>query len=125
MTPLSNILERLARPPEEVRAENLRRWATTVPGACRIADVEPRCGCRVAGVIQNIRIDPREGRGSIEATFIDGTGEMVAKWLGRPSVAGIRLGMGLVVSGTPGRNADGDLVILNPEYELVPGPEHG
>lgn len=96
-----------------------------MPDTRRIADVEPRCACRVAGVVQNVRIDPREGRGSIEATFVDGTGEMVAKWLGRPSVAGIRLGMGLVVSGTPGRNSDGDLVILNPEYELVPGPEHG
>ncbi len=80
---------------------------------------------KVAGVVQNIRIDPREGRGSIEATIIDGTGRMVAKWLGRRSLQGVTLGVGLIVEGLPGTGEDGELVILNPEYELVPGPEHG
>ncbi len=79
----------------------------------------------MAGVIQNIRIDPREGRGSIEATLIDGTGQMVVKWLGRPTMTGIRLGMGLIVEGTVGSAGDGEPMILNPDYSLVPGPEHG
>jgi hypothetical protein len=87
--------------------------------------VQPRQRCRVAGVVQNIRIDPREGRGSIEATIIDGTGDLVAKWLGRQTLSGIRLGMGLVVEGIVGSGDQGELVILNPEYQLVPGPEHG
>lgn len=76
-------------------------------------------------MVQNVRIDPREGHGAIEATIIDGTGQMVVKWLGRPTKSGVRLGMGLIVEGTVGTAADGELVVLNPEYELVVGPEHG
>lgn len=88
--------------------------------------MKPRERVKVAGVIQNIRIDPREGTGSIEATFIDGTGEMVAKWLGRQSLAGISLGAGLVIEGMIGSTgSDGECVILNPEYDLIPSPEHG
>jgi hypothetical protein len=48
-----NAVERLARPPEEIRAENLRRWAATVTGVTAIAAIEPRRRCRAAGVIQN------------------------------------------------------------------------
>lgn len=125
MAGLSELINRLSRPPEDLRAENLRRWAASVPEATPIDQVEPRCKCIVAGVIQNVRIDPREGRDSVEATIIDGTGALVAKWLGRPSMSGIRLGMGLVILGVAGAGDDGDLVILNPEYRLVPGPEHG
>ncbi len=76
-------------------------------------------------MIQNIRIDPREGSGSIEATLIDGTAQMVVKWLGRQSLSGIQLGMGLVAEGTIGGDPGGEPIILNPDYQLVPGPEHG
>ncbi len=122
---LGGLIERLARPPEDVRAENLRRWAASVEGATPIQDLEERKTYRIAGVIQDIRIDPREGHGSIEATIIDGTGQMVVRWLGRPTKSGIRLGNGLVVTGMVGRSSDGELQVLNPEYELVTDPEHG
>src|SRR5215213_640317 len=102
-------IDRLARPPEEIRAENLREWAAGVSGATPINELEERKPSRIAGVIQNVRIDPREGHGSIEATIIDGTGELVVKWLGRPSKAGIRLGNGLIVEGTVGRQ-NGELL---------------
>lgn len=72
-----------------------------------------------------MRIDPRQGSGSIEATVNDGSGRMVVKWLGRHKLAGIGLGMGLVFEGTVGREPGGKLQVLNPEYELVPAPEHG
>ncbi len=72
-----------------------------------------------------MRIDPREGSGSVEATIFDGSGTMVLRWLGRRSLAGIGLGTGLIVEGMVGTNADGEFVMLNPEYELVPAPEHG
>jgi hypothetical protein len=122
---LGDFLEKLARSPEDIRDENLRRWAASVSGVTPIGRLEQRRRQKVAGVIQNIRIDPREGHGSIEATIIDGTGHMVVKWLGRPSKSGIQLGMGLVVEGAVGRAGDGEPMVLNPEYELVPGPEHG
>ena len=125
MALFSRFIRRLARPPEDIRAENLRAWASTVQGAVPIAELKPRKRARAAGVVQNIRIDPRTGSGSIEATIIDGTGQMVAKWLGRSSLSGITLGMGLIVEGIIGMATDGECSVLNPEYRLVPGPEHG
>lgn len=125
VTRLSNFIEVLSRAPEEIRAENLRAWVATVEGTTPIVEVKPRERVRVAGVIQNIRIDPREGSGSIEARFIDGSGAMVAKWLGRQKLSGIRLGMGLIVEGMTGTGDQNELQILNPEYKLVPSPEHG
>lgn len=122
---LNAAVDRLARAPEEIRADNLREWTATIEGAQPIAEVTERQPCKVAGVIQNVRIDPREGRDSVEATIIDGSGQLVARWLGRHSLAGIRLGAGLILEGTPGRGPDGDLVVLNPDYVLVPSPEHG
>lgn len=122
---LSNLVEKLARPPEEIRAENLRHWSSTVPGVIPIGQLECRKRCKVAGVVQNIRIDPREGRDSIEATIIDGTGELIVKWLGRHHLSGVRLGVGLIVEATIGQAPNGEMFVLNPEYDLVPGPEHG
>ncbi|MDQ3987261.1 MAG: hypothetical protein M3280_12295 [Actinomycetota bacterium] len=125
MASISQLLGRLTRTPEELRAETCREWASSVPGTTRIGDIETRRHQKAAGVVQNIRIDPREGSGSIEVTISDGTGYLVAKWLGRQSLSGIGLGTGLVVNGIAGRSSDGELVILNPEYELVPHPEQG
>ena len=125
MALLSRFIEKLARPPEDIRAENLRKWASSVEGATPIAELRARERATIAGVIQNIRIDPRTGSGSIEATIIDGTGQMVAKWLGRSSLSGITLGMGLIVEGIVGVAPDGEFSVLNPEYRLFPGPEHG
>jgi hypothetical protein len=122
---LRETVDKLARAPEDIRAENLRAWVASVNGATPIRDLVPRKRAKVAGVVQNVRVDPREGHGSIEATIIDGTGELVVKWLGRPSKSGIRLGMGLIVEGTVGNGAGGELLVLNPEYQLVVGPEHG
>ena len=125
MTRLRDLLEKLARPPEEIRAENLRAWATTISGVTPVAQVQPRSRYKVAGVIQNIRIDPREGSGAIEATIIDGSGELIAKWLGRQAMSGIQLGMGLILEGVVGLSPDKIPMVLNPDYTLVPGPEHG
>lgn len=124
MSFFGDLIERLARPPEELRAESLRHWSTSIDGTTQIAAITARERNRVAGVVKNIRIDPREGRGSIEATITDGTGEVIAKWLGRHSLSGIRLGVGVILEGIVGRQGD-DLVILNPEYELTAGPDHG
>ncbi len=125
MAGIKRAFQKISRAPEEVRAETLRSWRDSLSGTTAIADLEPRKRFKVAGVIQNIRIDPTEGDGSVEATIIDGTGEMIAKWLGRPTMSGITLGTGLVMEGIVGRDDGGDLVILNPEYELVSSPEHG
>ena len=125
MARFKTALKKLGQTPEEARAEGLRQWVATVPTAIPIKDLEPRKHQVAAGVIQNIRIDPREGSGYVEATIIDGTGELVARWLGRRSMSGIQLGMGLIVEGILGKTPENEPLLLNPEYELVSGPEHG
>lgn len=121
---LNGLLEKLSRHPADIRAENLRRWIETLPNITPLSEARARERFRLAGVIQNIRIDPREGRDSVEATITDGSGTVIAKWLGRSTMSGITLGAGLILEGIVG-SQEGDLVVLNPEYELVPGPEHG
>ena len=122
---LGELVDKLARPAQDIRAEHLRDWARSIPGTIPIADAETRCRCKIAGVIQTIRIDPREGSGSIEATVNDGTGRMVVKWLGRQKLSGITLGAGLIFEGTVGEGPRKQLQVLNPEYQLLPEPEHG
>jgi hypothetical protein len=124
VTRLNKVTTGITRSPEEIRAENLRDWAETIPGTTRISHIKPRERVRVVGVIEKIRIDPREGSTSIEATFSDGTGQMVAKWL-RGKVEGIRLGRGVIVTGACGGSGAGGFSILNPEYDLIDGPHHG
>ncbi|MBA2312596.1 MAG: OB-fold nucleic acid binding domain-containing protein [Actinobacteria bacterium] len=124
MADKGGIFEKLSRPPEHARHEHLRAWVQSIEGAIPIDQVEARRRCKVAGVIKTIRIDPRQGSGSIEAALIDGSGHILARWLGRPRMAGIRLGMGLILEGTVCLDADGEKMILNPEYQLVANPEH-
>lgn len=122
---VSGLINRLARDPSDIRAENLRNWIDSLPAVTPLSEVSPRQRHKVAGVIHNIRIDPREGRDSIEATITDGSGSMVAKWLGRSSMSGITLGAGLIMEGVVGAQDGGDLVMLNPDYDLLSSPEHG
>jgi hypothetical protein len=108
-----------------MRGENLRRWISTIPGVTPLDCATARQRSKLAGVIQNIRIDPREGRNLIEATIIDGSGcELVVRLTGRTTLAGWRLGEGLIVEGTVAEK-DGIQMMLNPEWDLVSGPEHG
>lgn len=121
---VSELINRLARDPGDIRAENLRHWVESLPDVTPLSKVETRQRHKVAGVIHNIRIDPRAGRDSIEATITDGSGTLVAKWLGRSSMSGITLGAGLIMEGVVGAQDD-DLVMLNPDYDLLTSPEHG
>src|SRR5215210_7806021 len=90
VAPLNKFLNKLGQTPEELAAENLRLWAATVPDTTSLADAPLRERTKVTGVVQSIRIDPREGSGSIEAVLSDGTGEVIARWLGRQTLSGIR-----------------------------------
>jgi hypothetical protein len=119
------LIEKFTQTPEATRATNLKEWADSIPETIRIKDIAPRCGCRAVGVIQKIRIDPRAGTGSVEVTLDDGTGRLLARWLGRSKLNGIALGKGLEVEDTAGDHAGDELVVLNPSYRLMPGPDGG
>ena len=115
------LLKKLRTPIEEQDREKLADFCASVPGASRIADVQPRQYATIVGEITSVRIVPKmDSSPWLEATVKDGTGAMVAMWTGRRRMAGIRTGRRLKLSGrgAPSDNAN-RLKILNPEYELL------
>ncbi len=74
-------------------------------------------------MVQQLRLDPV--RGSIEATIIDGTGVLVARWhLHRPTPQlAAAPGTGLVLEGIPILGDDGQLIMDEPHFETTPFPD--
>lgn len=90
-----------------------------VPGATPIAEVRYRQRARVAGRIRSVRVQPWGGAPSLECILGDASnGEILAVFLGRRDVPGIRPGTQVVVEGTVGQRR-GRLAILNPRYQLL------
>ncbi len=119
---LRKFLHQLTAPVSELDSERLRQFCSSLPGVTPIAEVRPREQVSVVGEITSLRIVPRAGSPSLEATISDGTGTVMAVWTGRRRIAGIAPGKRLVVSGR-GAPAEGGgrgrLLILNPSYELL------
>jgi hypothetical protein len=102
----------------ERRAENIKQWAATVPGCTLIGQAEPRSIVKIAGVVEGLRVRPREGVPAIEAVIGDGSGQVTAVWLGRRQISGLTLGARVVVEGRLGGEA-GRLVVMNPKTEFA------
>lgn len=97
----------------------LRRWAASQPGCLRIAEVETYERCRVAGAVRRLRLDPTNGY--IEATMVDGTGALVARWdieRRAPQLAVVP-GRRILVEGTPRLDEDGNVAMHDPVFEIV------
>jgi hypothetical protein len=86
-----------------------------------IAGVHYRQRARVAGRIRTVRVQPHGGIGSLECTLADDTGTIALVFLGRRSIAGMKVGARVVVEGTVGED-HGHLAMLNPTYEFLPDP---
>ena len=119
---LRKMLHKLTTPVSELDKEELRQWCSRVPGATTVADAQAREEVTVAGEITFLRIVPRpDGSPWLEATIGDGTGSLVVMWTGRRSIAGIRGGQRIVVTGRGANTGPGGrLLIYNPRYELLP-----
>lgn len=97
------------------------------PVARRVADAVPRGRAVLMGVVRHVVAhDPRQVRGpagpsgrggSFDAVLDDGTGTIVARWVGRAAVPGVRLGVRLCVEGTVAQLHGGN-VLLNPLYRF-------
>ena len=117
---LKNRLRNLRTPASELDLARLREECANVPGMTPIAEALPRQEVAVVGEIRSLRIVPRAGSPSLEATISDGTGSIVAVWTGRRQIAGVGPGRRLVIrgranpTGVPGR-----LLIYNPSYDLL------
>ena len=77
---------------------------------------------QVEGRIRAMRVQPWEGGvATLEVTVVDGTGGIVAIFMGRQSLAGVRLGAHLEIEGMVVESR-GQLAIMNPQYTLLPLP---
>jgi precorrin-2 methylase len=118
---LKKMLQRLTTPVEELDKERLLEFVAKIPDVTSIASLEARAEAKVVGEIQSVRIVPRAGSPSLEATITDGSGTLVAMWTGRRRIAGIAPGKRLVVAGRGSPTGPGGrLLLFNPRYELLP-----
>jgi hypothetical protein len=118
---LKRLFKNLRTPPSEFDVTRLREFCTAQAGTTAIGDVRARQEVSVVGEICSLRIVPRAGSPSLEATITDGSGFLVAVWMGRRQIAGVAPGRRLVVSGRANPGADGGrrLYLYNPRYELL------
>jgi RecG-like helicase len=91
----------------------------SLPGVTLIETAEPRSVAKLAGVVETVRVRPRDGVQSFEAVLSDGTGSATAVWLGRRSIPGLTIGSKILVEGRVG-GTPGKLLVMNPTYELAP-----
>jgi len=118
--PFRKLLRDLKVPVAELDKEQLRTFCTKFPGVTPIGECQPRQEITVAGEISSMRIVPRAGSPSLEATVGDGTGMLVVVWTGRRHIAGIAPGKRLLLSGR-GTDQGGRrrILLMNPRYELL------
>ncbi len=102
------------------RAAFGERGAGTIP----ISEAEWRHRVRVAGRVKSVRVQPRAGTSNLECVLADETGRLLLVFQGRRRIPGIQPGARLVVEGMVGDWARRQ-AILNPDYELVAGPDAG
>lgn len=117
---LKKKLRDLTTPISELDAEKLRQFCAGHSQCCAIGTAQPRQEVSLVGEISGLRIVPRAGSPSLEATISDGSGAVVAVWTGRRRIAGVAPGKRLIINGRgaplgPG----GRLLYYNPRYELL------
>jgi amino acid transporter len=108
-----------ARPPV-LRADVL--LAERSEGSTRVGDAIWRERSQFSGRIRSVSVRKVEGSPALECTLSDGSGNLLLVFQGRSHVPGIERGARLVVEGTVG-SWQRRLAIINPDYELVAGPE--
>ncbi len=91
-------------------------------GTVPIGDVQWRQRVRVAGRVRSVRVQPRAGTSNLECLLADDSGILLLVFQGRRRIPGIQPGARLVVEGMVGDWARRQ-AILNPDYELIAGPE--
>ncbi|HKY67007.1 MAG TPA: amino acid permease [Acidimicrobiales bacterium] len=85
-----------------------------------IGDVRWRDLVRVKGSVRSMRVAPQRDVPTLECVVDDGTGTLLAVFLGRRELAGVKVGSRLEVVGTAGVHQN-RLAILNPSYVLLSG----
>ncbi len=91
-------------------------------GAVPIARIAPRQQAKVAGRVGSIQVQLWSRIPTLELTIIDTAGDiLIAVFLGRRQIAGIRPGTDVSVEAVVASRSGG-LSMLNPLYEILPDP---
>lgn len=101
----------------------LQLWAVSQGASVWLVDLEPYERCRVVGVVERLRLDP--GRGHLQATITDGTGEVAARWPIRtpPAEVAVAPGRAVVLEGFAVVAYEGALMLEDPSFRIVAFPE--
>jgi amino acid transporter len=83
-----------------------------------IGEVRWRDRVRVAGQVRSLRVAPQHDVPTLECLIDDGTGTVLAVFLGRRELAGVKVGSRIELTGTAGVHQN-RLAILNPDYRLL------
>ncbi|MGI8425987.1 MAG: OB-fold nucleic acid binding domain-containing protein [Actinomycetota bacterium] len=100
-------------------AAKLREWCAQMPGIEQISNCCIRDHKRVAGVVESIKLVPREHTCLLQVEIFDGSDRITGIWYGRRKIPGIDLGRRIILEGTMCWLEDSRLQIINPAYELL------
>jgi RecG-like helicase len=118
---LGRKLHRLTCDTRELEAEELQDQIQEV-GATPVGACAVRRNACVSGSIRSVTLKSLAGAPSLEAEVWDGTGSVVAIFLGRRRINGIETGRHIVLRGRI-TERDGQTTIYNPRYELLPASQ--
>lgn len=97
---------------------DLELWAISIGASACCVDVEAYQGCRIAGVVERLLVDPLAG--CLEATVTDGTGWMTARWsLASGATRGLACGRRILLEGVAVAGSGGRLILDEPALEIA------
>ena len=129
LTVTPGIAVRAWRPGSPRAADRAVKLGTMFPGqqasgTVPVASVRPRQRARVSGRVRSVRVQPRAGVPSLEATIADSSAQLTLVFQGRRRVPGIEPGALLVVEGMVGQRGREE-VMVNPLYWILSTAEDG
>jgi amino acid transporter len=119
--------DHLGRPDEETEVDDQEakideEYFDPVPGCSSIGSLHNRERARVAGRVRSVTVQPWGSVPTLECDLTDDDQSMTVAFLGRRQIPGIEPGVRVVVDGTVGMRR-GRLMMINPDYELLPPPD--
>lgn len=99
--------------------DELPLWALSQGASCLMVDLSVYESCRVAGIVQRLRLDPVNG--VVSVTLADGTAAISACWsIRRPTPQLVLVpGRAAILSGVTGVGQEGEVVLVEPDFAVV------
>jgi hypothetical protein len=107
-----------------LRTDPSRPPRTDTEAVTPIGEARWRDRVRIRGHVRSVRVAPERDAPIFECLLDDGTGTVLAVFLGRRELAGITVGTRMEITGTAGVHQN-RLAVLNPSYRLLDGHSNG